>query len=99
MIVLSRYRILAALLPVALLTACGSGRDADLAEKVARAEAAARRAEQSAQAAENAARRVGAQTAAAQSGGEEVIEVDQTGQDSAQDTAPANDEPAQSSAE
>ncbi len=53
-----------AVLSLALVAACGPGRESDLAEKVARAEAAAQRAERAQKAAEKAARLVGTQAGA-----------------------------------
>lgn len=60
----ARWRLIvrssAAILPALLLAACSGGRDTDMSEKLAAAEAAAQRAEAAQKAAEKAARAAGA---------------------------------------
>lgn len=90
---------LAALIPLALLAACGPGRDTDLAEKLARAEAAARRAEKAADAAEKAAASASGHSRAAPAAADESYWREDSADALGGDAATSNDEPAQPAAE
>jgi len=90
---------LAVLVPLTLLAACGPGRDTDLAEKLARAEAAARRAEKAADAAEKAAAMAAGQARSAPAAADEAYWKDDAVEGTSPDAAAPADEPAQPSAE
>lgn len=90
---------LAVLIPLALLAACGPSRDADLAEKLARAEAAARRAEKAADAAEKAAASASGHSRAAPATADESYWREDSTDTLGGGAATPADEPAQPAAE